>query len=119
MLSLFQRLKAARAYEKRNLAFLKTPEDHDLICEIGWHQALGKPLTVKQIFLLGLGSPATVQRRLASLRRLGVIQQRRCDQDRRSVEVTIAPKALKAFAQYEELLVNGSAGNGGAGANRL
>src|SRR5690606_42105780 len=79
-------------------------EDHDLVCEIGYCQAKGEPITVKQIFLLGLGSVATVQRRLGRLRRLGVIHQRRCPRDRRSVEVTLSPKAVKAFAQYEALL---------------
>lgn len=93
-----------RDFERRNLGFLKTCEDHDLVFEIGWHQAQGKPLTVKQIFLLGLGSVPTVQRRLARLRRLGVIAQQRCEHDRRSVEVTLAPKVLKSFAQYQELL---------------
>lgn len=107
MLHTFGRLREIRAFERRNLGFLKTCEDHDLLWEIGWHQAQGKPLTVKQIFLLGLGSVPTVQRRLARLRRLGVIAQQRCEHDRRSVEVTIAPKVLKVFAQYKDLLAQG------------
>jgi DNA-binding MarR family transcriptional regulator len=101
---LFERMKTLRAFERRHLGFLSTPEDHDLVYEIGYHQAMGKPLTVKQIFLLGLGSVATMQRRLARLRELGVIEQRRCEHDRRSVEVRISPKALKLFVQYDALL---------------
>lgn len=104
MLATFERLRVLRDFERRNLGFLKTCEDHDLLFEIGWHQAQGTPLTVKRIFLLGLGSVPTVQRRLSRLRKLGVIQQQRCVHDRRSVEVTIAPKTLKVFAQYQELL---------------
>jgi DNA-binding transcriptional ArsR family regulator len=104
MRSTFERLRQLRDFERRNLGFLKTCEDHDLVYEIGWHQAQGKPLTVKQIFLLGLGSVPTVQRRLARLRRLGIITQQRCEHDRRSVEVSLAPKVLKGFAQYNELL---------------
>jgi DNA-binding MarR family transcriptional regulator len=104
MLNVFQRLKALRQFERQQLAFLMTLEDCDLVCEIGVRQALGQPLTVKQVFLLGLGSVPTVQRRLARLRRLGVIQQRRADADRRSVEITLAPKALKALQGYEAFL---------------
>src|SRR5688572_10315041 len=104
MLPVFERLKAVREFEQRQLPFLRTPEDHALVCEIGLSQMRGEPLTVKEIFLLGLGSVPTVQRRLAQLRRAGVIQQRRCDNDRRSVEVVLGPKALKALAQYAELL---------------
>jgi DNA-binding MarR family transcriptional regulator len=33
-----------------------------------------------------------------------VIEQRRCEHDRRSVEVRISPKALKLFVQYDALL---------------
>lgn len=104
MLATFDRLREIRAFERRNLGFLATCEDHDLLWEIGWHQAQGRPLTVKRIFLLGLGSVPTVQRRLARLRRLGVIARQRCEQDRRSVEVTIAPKVMKVLAQYRDLL---------------
>ncbi len=104
MLSVFSRLKALRDFERSQLPFLRTLEDRDLMCEIGLAQSRGQPLSVKQVFLLGLGSVPTVQRRLGRLRRLGVIQQRRCDHDRRSVEITIAPKAAKVFAQYAELL---------------
>ena len=104
MMSAFARLKALRDFERSQLAFLKTLEDRDLLYEIGLAQSQGQPLTVKQVFLLGLGSVPTVQRRLGRLRRLGVIQQRRCDHDRRSVEITLAPKAAKVLVQYVDLM---------------
>ena len=104
MLSVFQRLKALREFERDELAFVGTLEDRELICEIGLHQALGAPLTVKQVFLLGLGSVPTMQRRLGRLRRLGVIQQRRAEADRRSVELMLTPKVLKALGGYDALL---------------
>lgn len=104
MRTLFERLHALREFERAQLPFLETAEDHDLLCAIGLHQAQGRPLTVKQVFLLGLGSVPTMQRRLARLRRLGVIQHERCPEDRRSVRVLIAPRVLRAFAQYGELL---------------
>lgn len=105
----FDLLKTLCDYQMRHLGFLKTQEDHRLVFEIGWSQERGTPLTVKQIFLLGLGSVPTVQRRLARLRRLGVIQQRRCEADRRSVEVTLAPKTLRTLARYLELMTSAEA----------
>jgi DNA-binding MarR family transcriptional regulator len=112
MLSVFQSLKALSEFERLHLPFLKTLQDRDLVAEIGICQALGQPLTVKQILLLGLGSMPTVLRRLRRLRRLGVIQQHRFDGDRRSLEVTLTPKALKALAGYGERLSKPSVATG-------
>ena len=89
------RVRALRDFERQHLGFLKTMEDYNLVREIGYHQAEGKPLTLKQLFLLDVGSVATVQRRLRRLRQLGVVQQHRSKVDGRAVEFTLAPKALK------------------------
>jgi hypothetical protein len=87
-----------RAFERRYLPFLRTLEERDLLCAIAAAQAGGEPLTMKQVFLLGLGSVATVQRRLRHLKRHGAIQQKPCEHDRRAFEVTLAPRLLKALA---------------------
>jgi DNA-binding MarR family transcriptional regulator len=100
----FRRLRALRAFEKQHLGFLETVEDHNLICEIGYHQLEGRPLTLKQLFLLDAGSIATVQRRLRRLRELGLIQQRRSHADRRAVELTLTPKCVRAYTKYAALL---------------
>jgi hypothetical protein len=104
MPALFEMLRAMRAFERRYLHFLVTLEDFDLVREIGYHQAHGAPLTMKQIYLLGIGSVATVQRRLRRLRELGAIQQRRTARDARNLELTITPKVLRTYAKYGELL---------------
>ena len=95
-----------RAYEKRHLQFLKTLEDRDLVCEIGFRQH-AKPMALKEALTLGIGSVATVQRRLRRLRQLGVIQQQRSQQDARAVELLLSPRVLKLFARYYELVKNG------------
>ena len=100
----FEKLRARTAFEKQHLPQLKTLEDHRLAHEIGYHQAQGKPLTLKQLFLLDTGSIATVQRRLRRLKQLGVIQQRRSASDRRVVELTLSPKYERVFARYALLL---------------
>jgi DNA-binding MarR family transcriptional regulator len=105
----FDKLRARTAFEKQHLPQLKTLEDHQLIHEIGWHEAQGRPLTLKQLFLLDAGSIATVQRRLRRLKQLGLIQQRRSARDRRAVELTLSPKLHRVFAKYGELLSGESA----------
>jgi DNA-binding MarR family transcriptional regulator len=101
---LFQKLRALRAFEKLHLDFLDTLEDHHLIGEIGYHQAKGSPVTLKQLFLLDVGSIATVQRRLRRLKQLGFVQQRRAPRDRRSVQLTLSPKCLRVFSKYDTLM---------------
>ena len=67
---LFAKLRALREFERRHLKQLSTVEDLDLVCEIGFHQEKGQPLSIKQLYLLNLASVATIQRRLRRLRPL-------------------------------------------------
>ena len=92
-------LRALRAFEKQHLHFLTTAEDRDLVCEIGYAQARGSPLGMKQLLLLGVGSPATLHRRLRRLRDLGLLHYGRSTRDRRSVEVTLSPRLLQVYAR--------------------
>lgn len=91
-----------RAFERKNLQFLETLEDRDLLYEIG-HRQLTQPLTLKEALLLGFGSIATVQRRLRRLRELGAIQTRRSTSDGRAVELLLSPRVLRLFEQYAEV----------------
>jgi hypothetical protein len=94
------RLRAMRAFERRHLHWLQTTENRDLVCEIGHHQEMARPLTIKQAYLLGIASVATVQRRLRGLRHAGCIQQRRGKSDRRVMELTLSPRILQIFGRY-------------------
>jgi len=105
--------RALREFERRELAFIRTLEDRDLVYEIGYHQAIRKPLKVKELLLLGLGSIATVQRRLRHLRRTGAIRQRRSNADRRALELTLTPRVWNLFGGYL-----GAAGGGGSVARK-
>ena len=95
-----KKLRALRDFERQHLGFLRTMEDYNLLREIGFHQAEGSPLTLKQLFLLDIGSVATVQRRLRRLRQLGVVHQQRSELDARAVEFTLAPRALRLLEKY-------------------
>ena len=100
----FERMRALRAFENQHLLFLKTRGHHHLIVEIGHQQAVGKPLTLKQLFLLNIGSVATIQRHLRKLKELGLVQHQRAADDRRAVELTLTPKCLRIFAKYDTLM---------------
>ena len=103
-LPLFETLRALREFERRHLPFLQTLEDCDLVREVGYRQAKGRPLTLKELMLLGLGSVPTMQRRLRRLRQLKVIVQYRCATDRRAVELVLSPKVVKTIGLCENLL---------------
>lgn len=97
-------MRALRAFENQHLLFVKTGGHHHLIGEIGRHQAVGKPLTLKQLFLLDIGSIATIQRHLRKLKDLGLVQHQRAASDRRAVQLTLTPKCLRIFAKYDTLM---------------
>ncbi len=109
---IFEHLEQLRAFERRHLRFLQTLEDHDMVKAIGLYQARGKPLTLKQLSGLEIGSMATLQRRLARLKRLGVVVQRRSEVDRRNVELELGSRIQRMFQRYSALLVAKPAGNG-------
>jgi hypothetical protein len=100
----FAQLRSLAEFRRRHLAFLETIEDQDLVREIGHYQVLGAPVTLKQLLMLGLGSVATVQRRLQRLKHIGVVHQNQSADDRRVVELTLSPACMKAFGKYEMLL---------------
>jgi len=100
----FRALKALHEYRKRHLPFLQTVEDIELMREIGLSQAAGNPMQLKALFLLGIGSAATIQRRLARLRRLGVVLQTRAEHDRRVIRLSIDPKVLKLYEHMGKLM---------------
>ncbi len=77
------------------MPFVKTLEDLDIIWDIGLHQEAGNPTTLKLLFLRGIGSVATVQRRVGRLKRLGVVHQSRAAHDKRVVKLTIDPALLR------------------------
>lgn len=104
-MGVFTKLRRIRTFERRSLRFLRTMEDIDVLCEIGIHQEQGRPLTMKELHRLHLGSVPTMQRRLRRLRQYGAVASRRTERDGRAVELRITPRALKLFNRYATLLV--------------
>lgn len=96
----FERLRALRDFERQHLPFLQTVQDFDLVVEIGLHEIRGRPLSLKHLYLAGIGGVATLQRRLARLKRLGMVKHQRVMGDRRHHELTLSGELGKVFALY-------------------
>jgi len=102
-LKTFEKLKRLSAFRREQLPFLRTLEDQDLVREIGYHQEKGSPVTMKVLLLAGIASTATVQRRLARLRKLGVVLQSRASHDARVVKLTLSAKTLALYRRQDGL----------------
>ena len=100
----FEKLRTLRAFRSHHAEFFGTLEEHHLIVEIGYHQAKGKPLTLKQLFLLDIGSVSTVQRSLRRLKERGLVKHRPKPSDRRAVELTLSPNCVRIFAKYDTVM---------------
>jgi hypothetical protein len=100
----FKALRELHEFRRRELPFLKTIEDAEIVREIGLHQAAGQPLTLKTLFLQGISSAATVQRRLSRLKRLGTVQQKRADHDKRNMLLMLSPRVLALYRRMGNLL---------------
>ena len=93
-MKIFHKINALAEFRRDHLPFVKTLEDLDIVRQIGAHQEAGRPITLKLLFLRGIGSIATVQRRLSRLKRLGVVHQARATNDKRIVELKLAPAVI-------------------------
>jgi hypothetical protein len=103
-MQIFEYLNQLRAFERRHFPFVRTIEDLDIINLIGLHQERGVVLTLKQILSFNIGSVATLERRLARLKRLGVVVQTRSHIDKRNVELKLSPKVNRLYQRYSGLV---------------
>lgn len=102
MSSAYSVLRKIASFQKKHLSMLQSHEDYAIAVEIGYHQEIGKPLTLKQLFLLEIASPATVQRRLKRLINLGVASKKYRQSDGRMVELGLSPQTDRAFRKYAD-----------------
>jgi DNA-binding MarR family transcriptional regulator len=99
-MQLFTGLKKIREFERRQLPFLKTVVDFDIVIEIGYAEEQEQPLTLKQLFLLNLSSRTTVRRKLARLIEGGIVIRRKQADDQRASLLTISPSIVKVLGKY-------------------
>lgn len=100
----FKKLKAIREFEKGRMPHLRSHEDFDIVIEVGYHEDMGKPLTLKCLLLLGISSTTTVQRRVHTLVESGVLTRSRSSNDRRSIELGVSAQTRKLIDRYVRTL---------------
>ncbi|TAN85271.1 MAG: hypothetical protein EPN14_01300 [Gallionella sp.] len=79
---------------------IKTYKDFDILIEIGFHQELGTPLTLKQLSLLGITSDATVRRYLSRLVREGMVEKFESSGDRRYVILQLSASTIRMLTDH-------------------
>jgi hypothetical protein len=100
-MKIFSDLRNIIRLERLHLPFIITLEDRDIAAQIGYHDVIrGEPLTLKLLYLLDIGSIATVQRRLARLVGKGVILKRRHTDDRRALTLHLTTGAKREYQRY-------------------
>ncbi len=109
IMKIFTGLKKIREFERRQLPFLKTVVDFDIVIEIGYAEEQGEPLTLKQLFLLNLSSRTTVRRKLARLIEREIVIRRKHANDHRASLLTISPSIVKVLGKYGGTLTSISA----------
>jgi DNA-binding MarR family transcriptional regulator len=101
-LQLFARLRKMRDFERRQLPFIRSLIDFDIIIEIGYAQEQKRTFTPKQ--LSKVGSVTTVRRRLAKLTDQGIVTRSTNMNDHRSDLLTLPASSLKALERYARML---------------
>ena len=99
-MKLFTGLKQIREFERRQLPFLRTVVDFDIVVEIGYAEEQEQPMTLKQLFLLNLSSRTTVRRKLARLIEQGIVVRRKRTNDHRASLLTISASTVKLLGKY-------------------
>ena len=100
-MGIFEHLRQLRQFERRHMPFLHTMEDLDLVLLIGHHQTLGELATMKRIMASEIGAAATLQRRVARLKQLGVVISKPQETDRRNMTLELSVPTLRIFQRLE------------------
>ncbi|MCF8199867.1 MAG: hypothetical protein K9J42_13970 [Sulfuritalea sp.] len=100
----FRRLQEISAARKKLLPFVRSQEDSDLLIAIGIANEEGTFLGLKQLQLLNIASPSTVDRRIRTLVAKRAIKKSLQRGDGRRVVYTLTAKTRMAFNAYLALL---------------
>ena len=95
-----------REFERKELHFIGSLEDLDLVWLIGYAQQTGKPAGLKELLNGNFGSPKTVQRRLERLRRLLIVEYTRSEEDARRIQLFLTPETLKRIDRYKQYILD-------------
>ena len=108
-MKLFAGLRKIREFEKLQLSFLNSVFDFDIVIEIGYHEEVGHPLTLKQLFLLEICPRSTVRRKLGKLIDQGILIRRKHTHDQRASLFGVSASAVKLLGKYGSTITSISA----------
>jgi len=100
----FEKLRAASVNRRTLLPFIRSLPDHDILVAIGAADEDCAPLGFKQLVLLELAPPTTLQRRLNALVGNRTIRRSTLRDDGRRVSYSLTPKTMAAFRKYFQKL---------------
>lgn len=96
----FQRLRTLSIARAKLLPFVTSFVDNDILIAIGAADEARCPLGFKQLGLLRLAPPSTVQRRLKKFLRNRTIRKATQRVDGRRVAYSLTARTLAAYKQY-------------------
>lgn len=96
----FEKLRTASANRRALLPFIRSLRDYDLLIAIGAADEKGTPLGFKQLVLLELAPPTTLQRRLNALVGNRTLRRSALRDDGRRVSYSLTRKSLAAFRKF-------------------
>lgn len=96
----FQRLRTLSIARRELLPFVKSLEEHDILVAIGAADEERCPLGFKQLGLLKLAPPSTLQRRLKKFLLHRVIKKVTQHVDGRRVAYSLTARTLVAYRQF-------------------
>lgn len=96
----FKKLREASVFRQSLLPFVISLQDHDILIAIGEADELNASLGYKQLSLLCLATPTTLQRRLKALQKSQLIRKTVLRDDRRRVCYSLSHKTLDAYTNY-------------------
>lgn len=84
---------------------IKTYMELNILIEIGYHQEIGSPLTVKQLLLLGIASQATVRRHLYYMIRVGIVTKAEVPHDQRAIVLKVSEMTRETTLHHLERVI--------------
>lgn len=100
----FKDLQSFTAARRKHLPFIASLEDYDILLAIGIAEEEGRPIGFKQLRLLNLASPSTLQRRLRKMMVAGAIRTESHRDGRLSVYM-LTDGALRSHKDFVESLL--------------
>lgn len=96
----FQRLRTLSLARRELLPFVSSLEEHDILIAIGAADEARCPVGFKQLGLLTLAPPSTLQRRLKKLLANRIIKKAAQCIDGRRVAYSLTARTLLAYEQF-------------------